>query len=100
MSQNSSRLGAAQDVPLSGSTNASTAFGAQTYQIRVCALNPTGTVTSIRIRIGDGTPTAVTTDTVIPLNWPEYFTVTPGQKIAGILTGTAPTVTLSVTEIS
>jgi hypothetical protein len=101
MSQNSSRLGAAQDVPLIGTgSTASTAFGAQTYQIRVCAFNPTGTVTSIRIRIGDGTPSAVATDTAIPLNWPEYFTVTPGQKIAGILTGTTPTVTLSVTELA
>jgi hypothetical protein len=30
---------------------------------------------------------------------PEYFTVTPGQKIAGILTGTTPTAIMSVTEV-
>src|SRR5262245_61010338 len=97
--QRASRLGAAQDVPLSGTSAASAAFGAQTYQIRVCAVNAGGTVTSVRIRIGDGTPTAVATDSAIPLNVAAYFSVTPGQRIASIVTGTTPTATLSVTEI-
>jgi hypothetical protein len=52
--------------------------------------------TRIRIRIGDGTPTAVVADTLLPPNWPEYFTVGPSQKIAAIL-GTG---NLSVTEIT
>lgn len=98
--QQSSRLGTSQDVSLSGASAAVTnSFGAQTCQIRVVVFNAGGTVTSARIRIGDGTPTATTSDTAIPLNMPEYFTVTPGQKIAGILTGTTPTATMSVTEI-
>jgi hypothetical protein len=98
--QPSSRLGTSQDVSLSGTSAAvANPFGAQTYQIRVVVFNTAGTVTSARIRIGDGTPTATTTDAAIPLNTPEYFTVTPGQKIAGILTGTTPTATISVTEI-
>ncbi len=98
--QQSSRLGTSQDVSLSGTSAAVTnPFGAQTYQIRVVVFNAGGTVTSARIRIGDGTPTATTTDAAIPLNTPEYFTVTPGQKIAGILTGSTPTATMSVSEI-
>jgi hypothetical protein len=99
--QPSSRLGTSQDVPLTGTSAAViNPFGAQTYQVRVVVFNAGGTVTSARIRIGDGTPTATTTDAAIPLNVPEYFSVTPGQKIAGILTGTTPTATMSVTEIA
>jgi len=99
--QRSSRLGAAQEVPLSSTTAASTAFGAETFQIRVSVADITGTPTSVRVRIGDGTPTAVAADSVLPTDWVEYFTVTPGQKIAGILVGgTTPTAKLSVTEIA
>jgi hypothetical protein len=99
--QPSSRLGTSQDVALSGTSTAVTnPFGAQTFQVRVIVFNAGGTVTSARVRIGDGTPTATATDASIPLNLPEYFTVTPGQKIAAILTGTSPTATMSVTEIA
>jgi len=99
--QRSSRLGTSQDVSLTGASAAVTnPFGAQTFQVRVVVFNASGTVTSARIRIGDGTPTATPTDAAIPLNLPEYFTVTPGQKIAGILTGSGPTATMSVTEIA
>jgi hypothetical protein len=54
-------------------------LGAQTYQVLLVADVAT------RIRIGDGTPTAVTTDALLPTNFPKYFTVTPGQKVAAIL---------------
>ena len=98
--QNSSRLGAAQEVTLSNTTAASAVFGAQTYQIRVAVTDITGTPTSVRFRTGDGTPTALATDSVLPTNWTEYFTVSPGQKIAAILVGgTTPSAKLSVTEI-
>jgi hypothetical protein len=97
----SSRLGISQEVALSGTTNASAAFGAETFQIRVSVADITGTPTSVRVRIGDGTPSAVAADSVLPTNWVEYFTVTPGQRIAGILVGgTTPTAKLSVTEIA
>src|SRR5215470_10366317 len=97
--QRSSRLGTSQDVVLSGASAAViNPFGAQTFQVRVVVFNAAGTVTSARIRIGDGTPTATVTDAAIPLNLAEYFTVTPGQKIAAILTGSSPTATMSVTE--
>jgi hypothetical protein len=85
----SARLGAAQNIAPSGSSVASTAFGAQTHQIRICAS------AAVQYRVGDGTPTAETTDTLLPANWVEYVTVTPGQRLAAI--GTA---TVSITEIT
>jgi hypothetical protein len=89
--QGSSRLVvSSQKITISGTSAASTAFGSQTYQIRVAA------DTVCNIRIGDGTPTAVASDSLLPANWPEYFTVTPGQAIAVIGT----TGNLYVTEIA
>ena len=102
--QDSSRQGASQNVAFAaagGASAASTAFGSETYQIRV-SVSGTGFVTGtggVRIRIGDGTPTAVATDVFLPSNWVEYFNVTPGQKIA-VLGNDAGTGTLSVTEMS
>jgi hypothetical protein len=86
----SSRQGASQNVSPAGSSAASTAFGSETFQIMVVT-----TTSGITIRIGDGTPTAVATDTLLPVNIPLYFTVTPGQKLAALGTGT-----VSVTELS
>lgn len=88
---NASRLGAAQNVSLTTASAASTAFGGQTYQVLLVAS------AACQIRIGDGTPTAVTTDTLLPANFPMIFICTPGQKVAGV---TASTATLSVTELS
>ena len=76
--RSSSRLGAAQDVAIGAASAASAAFGAQTYQVRVAATS------ACRIRIGDGTPNALATDSYLPADRPEYFTCTPGQKIAVI----------------
>ncbi len=89
----SSRLGTTQTVSTSTTSAAATnAFGAQTYQIRVVATVATN------IKIGNGSVTATTSDPLVPANVPEYFTVTPGQKIAAILgTGTG---SLYVTEMS
>ncbi len=102
--QQSARLGAAQNVAFAaagGTSAASTAFGTQTYQIRV-SVSGTSFVAGtggVRIRIGDGTPTAVATDTFLPNLCVEYFTVTPGQKIA-VLGNDAATGNLSVTEMA
>jgi hypothetical protein len=86
------RLGASQDVAYGSSSAASAPFGAQTYKVRLVA------TTDCRIRIGDGTPTAVATDTYLPALAAEYFTVTPGQKVAAIQASSAGT--LNVTEVS
>jgi hypothetical protein len=91
--QTSSRLGTATVFTLSGSSQATAAFGAETFQIRVA----TGGQPAF-VKVGDGTPTATTSDTLMPANWVDYLTVTPGQKIAVLQAGTAGT--LSVTEIA
>ena len=86
----SARLGTAANVSLSTTSAASSAFGSQTYQVLLVA------TAASNVRIGDGTPVAVTTDTLLPANMPMVFTVSPGQKVAGV---TASTATLSVTEL-
>jgi outer membrane protein W len=102
--QSASRLGAAQNVAFNaagGASAASAAFGAQTCQIRV-AVSGTGFIAGtggVRVRIGDGTPGAAAADTFIPNLAVEYFTVTPGQRIA-VIGNDAGTGNLSVTEIT
>lgn len=89
--RSSSRLGAAQDVAIGATSIASAAFSAQTYQVRVVATS------ACRVRIGDGTPTVLATDSYLSADRPEYFTCTPGQKIA-VIQETAGG-KLSVTEV-
>jgi hypothetical protein len=79
--QGSSRLSTAiatQKISITNMSAVSSAFGSQTYQIRVVA------DTACNIKIGDSGVSAGTSDALLPANWPEYFTVTPGQKIAVI----------------
>jgi hypothetical protein len=77
----------------------SSAFGSQTYAIRVstCSL-PDGTNNGARISVGDN-PTASATSALLPLNWIEYIKVGPGQKIA-VLGNSAATGSVSVTELT
>lgn len=102
--QAASRQGASQNVAFAaagGASAASTAFGGQTYQIRV-AVSGTGFVAGtggVRIRIGDGTPTATATDTFLTNLTNEYFNVTPGQKVA-VIGNDAGVGNLSVTEMT
>lgn len=103
--QSSSRQGASQNVAFAaagGASAASTVFGSQTYQIRV-SVSGTGFIAGtggVRIRIGDGTPAAVATDVFLSnLSPAEYFSVSPGQKIA-VLGNDAGTGNLSVTEMA
>ena len=48
--------------------------------------------------MGQGTPTALATDSYLPADRPEYFTCTPGQKIAVIQEAAGGK--LSVTEVT
>jgi len=91
ISNSNGRLGAAQNVALTATSAASAAFGTQTYNVLLVA-----TVAS-NVRISDGTPVAVVTDTLLPPNFPMVFVCNPGQKVAGV---TASSATLSVTELS
>jgi|RhiMetdeSRZDD1v2_1073273.scaffolds.fasta_scaffold797566_2 hypothetical protein len=100
----SSRLGASQNVAYNaagGASAASTVFGAQTYQVRVVAISGVAAAIgdAVRIVVGDGTPTATATSTVLSVNQAEYLTCTPGQKVA-VLSNNASTGTLNVTEIA
>jgi hypothetical protein len=102
--QTSSRLGASQNLAYNaagGASAASAAFGAQTYQIRVVALSGAAAALNdgVRVVVGDGTPAAGATSTLLPLNQPEYLTCAPGQKIAA-LSNNASTGSLNVTEIA
>jgi hypothetical protein len=84
-----SRLGTAQEVAIGAASAASAAFGAQTYQVRVVATSA--------CRVGDGTPAALAADSYLPADRPEYFTCTPGQRIAVIQESAGGK--LSVTEV-
>ena len=69
---------------MSGSSQASAAFGAQTRVVRLAAgAQPAW------YKIGDGTPTADANSALLPANWIEYVTVQPGQKVAVLQAGTA-----------
>lgn len=96
--EDSSRHGATQVVAYTGTAAASTAFSAQTRQIRVCANS------ACHIAFGAAPTADVTTAALLPANWVEYITVTPGQKISAIRAATdglitATSGTLVVTEI-
>jgi hypothetical protein len=88
----SARLGTVNNVAVATTSTAaaSAAFGSQTFQIRVVA-------SAVCYAKVDQTPTAATTDAMIPPNWENHFTVTPGQKISIY----SPTIqTVSVVEIT
>jgi hypothetical protein len=91
--QSSSRLGATQNFTLTAASQASAAFGPETFQIRVATNDQPA-----YIKIGDGTPTATANDVLMPAGWVDYFTVTPGQAIAVLQAGTAGKI--SITEIA
>jgi len=92
MTRHAFRLGTTTAFTLSGSSQASAAFGAETFQVRVATSDQPAFIS-----IGDGTPTATASDAIMPPGWVDYFAVTPGQKIAVLQAGTAGKIT--VTEI-
>lgn len=83
------KLGASQDVPISGTSTASTAFGAKTTAIRLTAN------VDCRYAIG-ASPTATPTSILLPAGAIDYVGCAPGDKIAIIQEATAGT--LNVTE--
>lgn len=80
MSVESSRLGVVNNVTIATTSTAavSSAFGSQTYQIRVCA----SSVCFMKVGDPSATPTAAISDAMVVPNWENYITVTPGQKIS------------------
>ncbi len=69
---------------------ASSAFGTQTYCIRV--VSPAACFIKV-----DQAPTAAATDAYLPPNWETFILVTPGQKISAF---SATLQTVSVVELT
>ncbi len=91
--QNSSLQGATNNVVVATTSTAvaSAVFGTMTRQIRIAA------PAACFYKVGDGTPTAVATDSYLPANVIEYVKVVPGQKMS-VFSATLQTV--SVVEIT
>ncbi len=84
------RLGTHQSVAYTGTAGTiPTAINAGVAKIRLIV------TTAAFIKIGN-TPTATSTDVYIPADSPEYFTITPGQKVSAVQLTTGGT--LHVTE--
>ena len=82
-----------------GASAQSTAFGSQTYWIRVCAVGvESATVDGVRISVGEN-PTASSTTALLAMNWVEYVKCSPGQKIA-VLGNNASTGSVNVVELT
>lgn len=86
------RLSTAQVVAYTGTAGTiANAAASGTTKVRVCA------TTDCWIKI-DNSPTATTSDTLLPGLSAEYFLITPGQKVSAIQVASGGT--LSVTEIA
>jgi hypothetical protein len=82
-----------------GASTQSTAFGSQTYAVRVCAAGVvSATIDGVRIAVGDN-PTATATSALLPVQWVEYIKCGPGQKIA-VLGNSTGTGSVSVVELT
>jgi hypothetical protein len=92
--QNAARI--RQDVPAytiaaaTTSTTSASPFAQGTFYIRVQVASGG----SANVRIGKAPLTAVTTDTLLNSNYPEYFLVNAGESIAAI-GATATTINVS-----
>jgi hypothetical protein len=85
-SQESSRLARSivTNVTSGTVTQATTPVGSQTYQVRITSTLP------IWVTFGTTAVTATAnSDSFVPANKPEYFTVTPGQCLGFISTSTS-----------
>ena len=88
-----SRAGTNTTFTMSGASQATAAFGSETFQIRVATETQPAFV-----EVGDGPPPASSSSMLLGANQVDYFTVTPGQKAAVLQAGTAGKV--SITEMS
>lgn len=86
------RLGTVHTFTMSGTSQQTAAFGAQTRSVRVAT-----SAQPAYVRVS-ADPTAVNTDSIVPAGWVEDITVNPGEKLAVLQAGTAGT--LTVTELS
>ena len=93
--QFSSRPGCSVVTNLTGATQFTTPFSAQTYQIRVVSTHALwATVGSTAV------VTANSASALIPAGVPEYFAVTSGQVLNFITTSTSTSGFVTVTEMT
>lgn len=92
MNVHSARLGTTNNVAVATTSTAvaSSAFGAQTYQIRIAA-------PAACFYVVDKAPTATASDAYLPPNWIEMVTVAPGEKVSVF---SATIQTISVKEVA
>lgn len=93
------RLGTVNNVVIATTSTAvaSSAFGSQTYQIRVAAPSACFALVVQPLTASTTDATAATTSALIPANSPEYFKVSPGQKLSVF---SASLQTVSVVEVT
>jgi hypothetical protein len=85
------RLGTHQSVAYTGTAGVITnAFGSGVQKVRVVA------TTACYVAFG-AAPTATTSSAYLPADSPEYFTVSPGEKVSAVQLSSGGT--LHVTEI-
>jgi hypothetical protein len=76
--QTTYRQGAHQKAAFTGTAGTiANGIGAYTKTVRVIV------TAAAYVKIGNS-PTATAADMYMAANWPEYFTVTPGQKVSAI----------------
>lgn len=93
--QSASRQGVTQVIAFTTATTITNGFGAETYQIRLCA---TAACHYLISEAANVIPATVTNAPLLPANWVEYVIVTPGQKLSVIQDSAGGN--LSVTEMS
>lgn len=85
------RLSTVHTFTMSGTSQATAAFGSGTYMVRIATGAQPGYF------VLGSSPTAAATDNLIGTNVVDYVKVNPGEKIAVLQAGTAGTIT--VTEL-
>lgn len=83
------RLDTVHTFTMSGSSQQTAAFGAQTYTVRIA----TGAQPAYFLLGSD--PTAAATSNLLGTNVVDYVSVRPGEKIAVLQAGTAGTITIT-----
>jgi hypothetical protein len=75
-----------QRIPYTSTAASSSAFGSQTYQVRLSASSP---IFYLVFSTTDSSSTAASTSgDFLPQNWVEFIGVHPGQKISIVAAGT------------
>jgi len=83
-----------------GAGASTTAFGSQTYAVRLYAPGTVSSTGGCRFAIGStGVAVSSTADVYLPANWPEIWKVSPGQTLAAI-SNDASTFSLNIVELT